>query len=223
MNCLKSIAIDGPAGAGKSTIARLVAERLNFIYVDSGALYRTVALAVKQKGILVVPVQLQQMFSEIQIEMCYIDGLQHMFLDGVDVSDRIRSSEISQLTSQIAQLKVVREYLFSCQQKMAQEHDVVMDGRDIGTEILPNANVKIFLTATAQERAQRRYKQLLESKTIKTLEEVLQEVKQRDENDYNRAVSPLRQAEDAILVDTSDMTLEESVDFILDVISKKLT
>ncbi len=222
MNCLKSIAIDGPAGAGKSTIARLVAERLNFIYVDSGALYRTVALAVKQKGILVVPVQLQQMFSEIQIEMCYIDGLQHMFLDGVDVSDRIRSSEISQLTSQIAQLKVVREYLFSCQQKMAQEHDVVMDGRDIGTEILPNANVKIFLTATAQERAQRRYKQLLESKTIKTLEEVLQEVKQRDENDYNRAVSPLRQAEDAILVDTSDMTLEESVDFILDVISKKL-
>lgn len=144
MNCLKSIAIDGPAGAGKSTIARLVAERLNFIYVDSGALYRTVALAVKQKGILVVPVQLQQMFSEIQIEMCYIDGLQHMFLDGVDVSDRIRSSEISQLTSQIAQLKVVREYLFSCQQKMAQEHDVVMDGRDIGTEILPNANVKIF-------------------------------------------------------------------------------
>ncbi len=222
MNCLKSIAIDGPAGAGKSTIARLVAERLNFIYVDSGALYRTVALAVKQKGILVVPVQLQQIFSEIQIEMCYIDGLQHMFLDGVDVSDRIRSSEISQLTSQIAQLKVVREYLFSCQQKMAQEHDVVMDGRDIGTEILPNANVKIFLTATAQERAQRRYKQLLESKTIKTLEEVLQEVKQRDENDYNRAVSPLRQAEDAILVDTSDMTLEESVDFILDVISKKL-
>lgn len=222
MNCLKSIAIDGPAGAGKSTIARLVAEKLNFIYVDSGALYRTVALAVKQKGILVVPVQLQQMFSEIQIEMCYIDGLQHMFLDGVDVSDKIRSSEISQLTSQIAQLKVVREYLFSCQQKMAQEHDVVMDGRDIGTEILPNANVKIFLTATAQERAQRRYKQLLESKTIKTLEEVLQEVKQRDENDYNRAVSPLRQAEDAILVDTSDMTLEESVDFILDVISKKL-
>ncbi len=222
MNCLKSIAIDGPAGAGKSTIARLVAEKLNFIYVDSGALYRTVALAVKQKGILVVPVQLQQMFSEIQIEMCYIDGLQHMFLDGVDVSDKIRSSEISQLTSQIAQLKVVREYLFSCQQKMAQEHDVVMDGRDIGTEILPNANVKIFLTATAQERAQRRYKQLLESKTVKTLEEVLQEVKQRDENDYNRAVSPLRQAEDAILVDTSDMTLEESVDFILDVISKKL-
>jgi cytidylate kinase len=220
---LRSIAIDGPAGAGKSTIARKTAAELGFIYVDTGALYRTVALAVKQAGVLPdEEAQVAQVLKDTKVELKFVNDEQRVFLNDVDVSDEIRSPEISMMASQVSAIGKVREFLFSLQQNIAKQNDVIMDGRDIGTVVLPHADVKIFLTATAEDRAKRRYDQLLQSGTVVDFEQLLEEIKQRDYNDMHREIAPLRQAEDAILVDTTGNTLEESIQLLRQLILKNL-
>lgn len=220
---MKSIAIDGPAGAGKSTIARKTAAELGFIYVDTGALYRTVALAVKKAGASPEDeIQVVQVLKGTKVELKFVSGEQRVFLNDIDVSDEIRSPEISMMASQVSAIGKVREFLFSLQQNIAKQNDVIMDGRDIGTVVLPHADVKIFLTATAEDRAKRRYDQLLQSGTVVDFDQLLEEIKQRDYNDMHREIAPLRQAEDAILVDTTGNTLEESIQLLRQLILKKL-
>lgn len=219
MNHLKAIAIDGPAGAGKSTIARKVASELGFIYVDTGALYRTVALAVLKAEIPVSDtVKVIALLDKIQVELKFIDGEQRVFLNEEDVSSEIRSPEVSMNASKVSAIPEVRSFLFDLQQNIAKNNHVIMDGRDIGTVVLPHADLKIFLTATAEDRARRRYNQFLESGTVVDFDQLLEEIKQRDYNDSHREISPLKQAEDAILVDTTGNTLEESVALLLKLI-----
>ena len=221
MNCLKAIAIDGPAGAGKSTIARKVAKELGFIYVDTGALYRTVALAVSRQPFEAgETAKVVALLHEIIVELRFVNGEQRVFLNGEDVSDEIRSPEVSMCASVVSAIPQVRSFLFELQQDIARKNNVIMDGRDIGTVVLPNADLKIFLTATAEDRAKRRYDQLLESGTVVDFDELLEEIKQRDYNDSHREISPLIQAEDAILVDTSGNTLEESVGLLLELVKR---
>lgn len=220
---MRSIAIDGPAGAGKSTIARKTAAELGFIYVDTGALYRTVALAVLQNGISTTDAAaVESALSEFQIELKFQNGEQRVFLNDADVSDEIRSSKVSMAASTVSAIPAVRQFLFDLQQEIAHKNDVIMDGRDIGTVILPNADVKIFLTATAEDRAKRRYDQLLQMGTVVNFDELLEEIKQRDYNDSHRDIAPLKQAPDAILVDTTGNTLEESIALLHELILKKL-
>lgn len=216
---MKAIAIDGPAGAGKSTIARKVASELGFIYVDTGALYRTVALAVLKAEIPVSDtVKVIALLDKIQVELKFIDGEQRVFLNEEDVSSEIRSPEVSMNASKVSAIPEVRSFLFDLQQNIAKNNHVIMDGRDIGTVVLPHADLKIFLTATAEDRARRRYNQFLESGTVVDFDQLLEEIKQRDYNDSHREISPLKQAEDAILVDTTGNTLEESVALLLKLI-----
>lgn len=216
---MKAIAIDGPAGAGKSTIARKVASELGFIYVDTGALYRTVALAVLKEEIPVSDtVKVIALLDKIQVELKFIDGEQRVFLNEEDVSSEIRSPEVSMNASKVSAIPEVRSFLFDLQQNIAKNNHVIMDGRDIGTVVLPHADLKIFLTATAEDRARRRYNQFLESGTVVDFDQLLEEIKQRDYNDSHREISPLKQAEDAILVDTTGNTLEESVALLLKLI-----
>ncbi len=220
---MKAIAIDGPAGAGKSTIARKVAKELGFIYVDTGALYRTVALAVvRQPFEADETAKVVDLLQEIKVELKFVDEEQRVFLNGEDVTDEIRSPEVSMCASVVSAIPQVRSFLFQLQQDIAAKNDVIMDGRDIGTVVLPNADLKIFLTATAEDRAKRRYDQLLESGTVVDFQKLLEEIKQRDYNDSNREISPLKQAEDAILVDTSGNTLEESVSLLLELIKRHI-
>ena len=212
MNSKKSVAIDGPSGAGKSTIARRVSEEFGFIYVDTGAIYRTVGLAAalrkldpKDKAAVVA------MLPEISIRLAYgEDGLQHMYLDGEDVTSRIRTPEISLYASGVSAHPEVRAYLMEMQRSMARENDVVMDGRDIGTVVLPDAGLKIFLTASPEARARRRYSELVAKGQDVQYEDVLRDLTVRDENDSTRAAAPLRAAEDALLLDTTEMDFEES-------------
>ena len=212
MNSKKSVAIDGPSGAGKSTIARRVSEKFGFIYVDTGAIYRTVGLAAalrkldpKDKAAVVA------MLPEISIRLAYgEDGLQHMYLDGEDVTSRIRTPEISLYASGVSAHPEVRAYLMEMQRSMARENDVVMDGRDIGTVVLPDAGLKIFLTASPEARARRRYSELVAKGQDVQYEDVLRDLTVRDENDSTRAAAPLRAAEDALLLDTTEMDFEES-------------
>lgn len=223
LNHLRSIAIDGPAGAGKSTIARKTAAELGFIYVDTGALYRTVALAVLQNGISATDAAaIESALSEFHIELKFQNGEQRVFLNDTDVSDEIRSPKVSMAASTVSAIPAVRQFLFDLQQEIARKNDVIMDGRDIGTVILPNADVKIFLTATAEDRAKRRYDQLLQMGTVVDFDELLEEIKQRDYNDSHRDIAPLKQAPDAILVDTTGNTLEESIALLRELILKKL-
>ncbi len=218
-----AIAIDGPSGAGKSTIAKFLASKFGFVYVDTGALYRTVALAVKQKNIATDDVvSIKDLLFEINIELKFIDGEQAVFLNSQNVSKEIRENEISKLASDVSAHTFVREYLFSVQKNISLENDIIMDGRDIGTVILPNANVKIYLTATADDRARRRYNQLLENGQVVEFKTLLEEIVNRDFNDMNRSVSPLTQADDAILVDTTGNTLEESIELLYNIIKNKL-
>ncbi len=218
---MKAIAIDGPAGAGKSTIARKVAKELGFIYVDTGALYRTVALAVSRQPFEAgETAKVVALLHEIIVELRFVNGEQRVFLNGEDVSDEIRSPEVSMCASVVSAIPQVRSFLFELQQDIARKNNVIMDGRDIGTVVLPNADLKIFLTATAEDRAKRRYDQLLESGTVVDFDELLEEIKQRDYNDSHREISPLIQAEDAILVDTSGNTLEESVGLLLELVKR---
>ena len=218
-----SIAIDGPSGAGKSTISRAAAKLFGFIYVDTGAIYRTIGLAAKLRGIDVSDNDtVISMLPELRIELRYNDsGEQCMLLDGADVSRDIRLPEVSMLASKVSAIPEVREYLVDMQRKMAELHDVVMDGRDIGTVILPNADLKIFLTAGAEDRARRRYEELLQKGVETTFESVLDELIKRDEQDTMRAAAPLKAADDAVILDTSGNTLEKSVSEVCRLISEK--
>ena len=220
---LISVAIDGPAGAGKSTIARKVAQELGCLYVDTGAIYRTVGLYALRKGAdpknegEVVPL-LEELKVEMQVES---DGIQHMYLNGEDVTAQIREPEISRYASAVSALPPVRAFLLDMQRELARTRSVVMDGRDIGTVVLPDATVKIFLTASPEVRAMRRWKELREKGNTDTYEEVLRDVIQRDYDDSHRAVAPLRQAEDAVLADTSELDLEESIQLLLNIVKER--
>ena len=218
-----AVAIDGPAGAGKSTIARAAAAQLGFVYVDTGALYRTIGLAVCRRGIDGTDVPgILTTLPEIQVGLTYQDGAQHVLLDGEDVSDAIRTPQISTYASQVSSVPEVRAYLLDLQRDLARRQSVIMDGRDIGTVILPNAKVKIFLTASPEKRAARRCAELREKGQDVTVEGILADMGRRDALDASRAVAPLKQAEDAVLVDTSDLTLEQSIEAVLTVIRDKM-
>jgi cytidylate kinase len=218
-----SIAIDGPSGAGKSTISRKAAEKFGFIYVDTGAIYRTIGLATKIRGVsLDDTAAVIELLPTLEIELKYNDaGEQHMYLDGNDVSRDIRLPEVSMLASKVSAIPAVREFLVDMQRGMAEKYDVIMDGRDIGTVILPNADLKIFLTADVRDRARRRYEELHAKGMEKPFDEVLAEMEKRDEQDTQRAAAPLKAADDAVLLDTSGNTLEESIDEVCRLISEK--
>jgi len=214
----RSIAIDGPAGAGKSTLAKRLAQELGFWYVDTGAIYRTVGLAARRRGVDPSDAAgVAEMLRRLSITMGYgEDGLQHMYLDGEDVTAAIRENEISAYASQVASIPAVREFLLEMQRGTAREHDVIMDGRDIGTVVLPQADLKIFLTAAPEARARRRYRELLERGQQVQYDQVLQEVIERDRRDTQRETAPLRQAEDAVLADTTALDLEGSFQLLLE-------
>lgn len=211
----KNIAIDGPAGAGKSTIARMLAGQLNYIYVDTGAMYRAMALYMIEQKVDVADMQaVTDACEDIVIDIQYRNGAQQVILNGRNVNDYIRTEEVSQMSSRISALPVVREKLLYLQRSLAEASDVIMDGRDIGTHVLPNADVKIYLTASSHVRALRRYKELTEKGEDCILENIEQEITERDQRDMNRAIAPLRQAEDAVRVDTSDMNIDEVVSYL---------
>lgn len=217
-----SIAIDGPSGAGKSTIARAAADKYNYFYVDTGALYRSVGLGIIRKGLDYndVPSVIAYL-PEIHVDMKYDEsGKQRMILNGEDVTDEIRLPEVSQAASKVSAIPEVRQYLLEMQRNMAELHDVIMDGRDIGTVVLPNADVKIFLTATLEDRARRRYEEYVIKGVDTTYEQVLADMKKRDEQDSSRAAAPLKPAEDSVFVDTTGNTFEESVALICETIEK---
>ena len=220
-----SIAIDGPAGAGKSTIARQLAADLGYRYVDTGAIYRTVAYFMDLWGVSPKDVDgVNRYIDELTIGIEYDDqGLQHMIMNGMDVTNDIRTQEISQKASLISAHAVVREVLLDMQREMAKNYNVVMDGRDIGSVVLPKATVKIFLTASPEVRAQRRYKELLEKGQKVKYEQVLKDVQQRDYQDTHREIAPLKMCRDSVKVDTSEMNLEESVAAIREIVEEKLS
>lgn len=221
----RSIAIDGPAGAGKSTLARALARELGYLYVDTGAIYRTVALRAREAGADPSdPEQVAPLLEDLDLRMDYGgDGVQRMYLSGRDVTEAIRENEISALASQVAALPAVREFLLDFQRKQAREHNVVMDGRDIGTVVLPQAGVKIFLTAAPEARARRRTAELLQRGQDADFDEILREIRQRDEQDKNRPVAPLRQAEDAALLDTTNLDLKGSLEALLTLVRERLS
>ena len=207
---MKSIAIDGPAGAGKSTIARKVAEKLSFIYVDTGAMYRSMALYFIRHDIAAQDEEkIAAACPDIDVSIVYQDGEQQVILNGENVNGLIRTEQVSMMTSDTSKYPVVREKLLSLQRGLAEKENVIMDGRDIGTCVLPNADVKIYLTASAAERARRRYKEQTERGVDCDIKEIERDIIARDEQDMNREVAPLRQAEDAVLVDSSDMTIDQ--------------
>ena len=211
-----TIALDGPGGAGKSTLAKAVARELNILHVDTGAIYRTIGYAAFSRGLdAKKEEQIAPLLKEIQIDMAFDEiGGQRMLLDGKDVSKEIRLPEISMYASNVSALPCVRAYLLEMQRDTARKQSVIMDGRDIGTVVLPNATVKIFLTASAEARAQRRAKELAEKGQPADFATVLADIRQRDYQDSHRAVAPLKQADDAILVDTSSIGLQESFDLL---------
>ncbi len=218
-----NVAIDGPAGAGKSTISKRAAKELGFIYVDTGALYRAVGLNAMRTGADISnPESIEKSLNGISVDLKYENGEQAVLLNGENVSSLIRTPEASMAASAVSAVPAVREFLFGLQQDIAKRNDCIMDGRDIGTVVLPHAQVKIFLTATPEERATRRYKELIEKGEAVEYENVLAEMKQRDYNDSHRAVAPLKPAEDSVLVDTTGLSLEGSVEKILNVIKEKL-
>ena len=218
-----SVAIDGPAGAGKSTIARAAAAQLGFIYVDTGALYRSIGLFAVQKKIdFAQKNDIIALLGQIDVELTFVDGEQRVLLCGEDVSDEIRSPEVSMAASVVSAIPEVRSFLFDLQKDMAKHNNVVMDGRDIGTVVLPKAQVKIFLTASPEVRAKRRCLELEQKGERVSYEAVLADIRQRDYNDTHREIAPLKQAEDAVLVDTSELTLEESVQTLTGLIRSRL-
>ncbi len=218
-----AVAIDGPSGAGKSTIARILAEELHFIYVDTGALYRSVGYMALRAGLSPKDAPaVEALLPQLHMEIRYIDGAQRVFVNGEDVSDCIRTPEVSMAASAVSSLPAVRRFLFDLQRDMAKTGRVVMDGRDIGTVVLPDAQVKIFLTASAEVRARRRFEELTLKGEPVTYEEVLADMKKRDYDDSHRAAAPLKAAEDAVLVDTSAMDLRQAVEAIKAVVRKAL-
>ena len=219
-----SIAIDGPAGAGKSTIARRLAKELGYYYVDTGAIYRTVAYFMDLLGISPKDVDgVERYIDELTIEIEYDeDGVQHMIMNGMDVSGDIRTQDISQKASLVSAHAVVREVLLDMQRAVARKHNVIMDGRDIGTVVLPEADVKIFLTADPEVRAKRRYDELIAKGQKANLPTILKEIQQRDYQDSHREIAPLKQAKDAVKVDASALDIEGVVAAIRDIVGKKI-
>ena len=220
INC----ALDGPSGAGKSTVAKAVAKSLGFVYVDTGALYRAIGpYATRQGACTTSAEEVVPLLNDISVELKYNDGTQLVLLNGEDVSAAIRQNEISMAASNVSAIPQVRAFLLELQRDIAKKNDIIMDGRDIGTVILPNADVKIFMTASAEERANRRYKELIEKGQDVTYDEILRDINQRDYNDSHRATAPLKKADDAIELDTSGMSIDEVVATISNIIKEKTT
>lgn len=215
-----NIAIDGPAGAGKSTIAKMVSAEMGYIYVDTGAMYRAVALYITENDIS--DENIENALENADVSLRFADGVQRVYLGDRDVSGLIRTPEISMAASRTSAIPAVRARLFDLQQKLARENNIIMDGRDIGTVVLPNADVKIFLTASAEERANRRYKELSEKPDCPSYEEILKDINDRDYQDMHRETAPLKQAEDAVLVDTTELTLEQSAAKIAEIIKERI-
>ena len=218
-----NIAIDGPAGAGKSTIAKTVSKELGYIYVDTGALYRTVGLNVLRQGkdtkneADVVPT-----LEGLNVSLRFVNGEQRVFLGDEDVSEAIRQNEVSMAASNVSAIPKVREFLFGLQRDIAEKNNCIMDGRDIGTVVLPNAQIKIYLTASAQARADRRYKELTEKGQEVNYDNILKEIELRDYQDTHREIAPLKKADDAVLVDTTELDLNGSIEYMLKVIKERL-
>lgn len=219
-----NIAIDGPGGAGKSTVARAVAKQLGFIYVDTGAIYRAIGLKFVRTGKSFTNENIISVLPGTELSLTHIDGEQHIIIDGEDVSSLIRTQEISSAASKVSAVPEVRAFLLDLQRDIARKNNVIMDGRDVGTVILPKAEVKIFLTANVEVRARRRHRELMAKglETPDTFERVLKEVAERDKADSERATAPLKPAEDAVLVDTSDMDFEQSVQTVINIIRRKV-
>ena len=218
-----NIAIDGPAGAGKSSTAKLVAKKLGYIYVDTGALYRTVGLYSIRKGIDTKDTEkVIATLPDIKVELKFVDGAQHVFLNGEDVSEDIRTPEASMGASNVSAIPKVREFLFDLQRSIAAENNCIMDGRDIGTVVLPNADVKIFLTTSVEERANRRYKEMLEKGEEADYNDILEDIKKRDYQDSHREVAPLKQAYDEIYFDNGGYNLEDGAEDLLRIIKEHL-
>lgn len=218
-----SIALDGPAGAGKSTVAKGVAKDLGFIYVDTGALYRTVGLHFIRKGITTeLKCDIESELKEIVVDIKFVNNEQRVFLNGEDVSEQIRTPEASMMASAVSAKPPVRAFLLDMQRKLARENNVIMDGRDIGTVVLPDATLKYFVTATAEERANRRYKELIEKGMDVEYKAVYDDIVQRDYNDSHREIAPLKPAEDSIMFDTTGNTLEQSVELLKKSIRERL-
>ena len=220
-----NVAMDGPVGAGKSTVARESAKRLGFIYVDTGALYRSCALFCVRNGIDIIPENEETIDTllreKLRLQIKLTDGVQHVFVNGEDVSSEIRLPEISMAASAVSALPKVRAYLLSAQRELAENNNVIMDGRDIGTVILPNAKVKIFITAKPEIRAKRRYDELTAKGRDVSFEDVLSDLEKRDYNDTHRESAPLKQAEDAVLLDTSELSFEQTIDRVTALIKEK--
>ena len=219
-----NIAIDGPSGAGKSSIAKTVSQRLGYLYIDTGAMFRSLAYKALSMGIDIPNEQsrLKDMLSKTSLTIERIDAAQHMILDGCDITDKIRTPEVSKAASDIAVIDFIRTWLLNLERTLAKQHNCIMDGRDIGTYVLPDAKVKIFLTASAEVRAERRLKELKEKGIETTFDEVLAEMKYRDKQDSEREIAPLKKADDAHLADTSDKNFEESVELILNIIKTEI-
>ena len=220
---LINVAIDGPAGAGKSTVARGAAKELGYIYVDTGALYRTVALAAQRKNVLGDVNGICNMLPGITVELKFDnEGEQRVYLNGEDVSSLIRTPEISMAASSVSQIPKVREFLLELQRSIARENNVIMDGRDIGTVVLPNADVKIFLFASPECRAERRYKELIEKGQDVKYEDVLKDVNDRDYQDSHREIAPLKPTDESVMADTTGKALPESIEMVVSVIKEKI-
>ncbi len=223
MDKVINIAIDGPAGAGKSTIAKTASKELGFIYVDTGALYRSVGLNALRNGVdtkskdAVIPT-----LEDLKISIRFVDGEQRVFIGDEDVSSAIRQNEVSMAASDVSAIPEVRSFLFDLQKNIAKNNNCIMDGRDIGTVVLPDAKIKIFLTASAEARAERRFKELTEKGQSVDYETILKEIKERDYQDSHRAIAPLKKAEGAIVVDTTELTLPESIEFMLKTIRENM-
>ena len=212
-----NVAIDGPAGAGKSTIAKLVAKEKGYIYVDTGAMYRGLAIHFLDKGIQ--PQETEKVIEackDAEVTIAYEDAVQHVYLNGKDISSRLRNEEVGNMASVTSAIPEVRKKLLELQQNLAKTQNVIMDGRDIGTSVLPQADVKVYLTASVETRAKRRYQELQEKGEDCNLEEIAHDIEERDRRDMTREIAPLKQAEDAVLVDSSDMTIAEVVKTIVD-------
>jgi len=223
MGKFRSIAIDGPSGAGKSSLSRFASKTFSFVHVDTGAIYRSVGLFCQRNGIASKDTDsVSKILAHISIEINYIDGAQHILLNGEDVSKEIRLPEISIYASDVSAMPPVRAFLLEMQRDIAGKQDVIMDGRDIGTVVLPNADLKIFLTATDVDRAKRRYEEFQRKGINSSFEEVLRDLRYRDENDSSRAISPLKPADDAIILDTTGNTLAQSEKLICTLIAEKL-
>ena len=217
-----NVAIDGPAGAGKSTIAKAAAKELGFIYVDTGALYRAVAYNAVKTGAIEDEKKIINMLDSTKVELKYVNGVQAVYLNGEDVSAFIRTPEISMGASKVSAIPQVRAFLLNLQREIASTNNVIMDGRDIATVVLPNADVKIFLFASPECRAERRYKELIEKGESVSFDDVLKDVNQRDYQDSHREIAPLKPSDDSIMADTSELTLQESIDLIVNTIKEKI-